>query len=499
MGGVGQSWPTFLFRPHNLINHYPIHKLTGFGKYYSTRHHVAEGVFTMNQSIHFIGIGGTGMGPLAKIFLEMGWSVSGSDLSQSETTIYLERLGADIKIGHAATNINGAINVVYSSAIPKDNPEYLAAKSAELNLLHRSEVVALLLNQKQGIAVAGAHGKTTITSMIAWVLDQAGYDPLVLIGARFTPFGPGAKFGKGNLVVAEADESDRSFLRYHPQIGIVTSIEADHLENYDGDYNMLVNSYRQFLSNLKPGGIAVLGVDDLGVRQVLPDFPEAITYGFGHGAQYLGEITNVSAEQTDFTVYHKNEKLGDFQLNVPGEHNVANALAAIAVCDWIGVDVTDMLTHLTTFSGAQRRFEMICEKQGIKVVDDYAHHPTEIVATLNAARQGWQERRIIAVFQPHRYSRTHFLFKEFTQCFTDADIVVLTDIYAPPPEEPIAGVSSQRLAEDIKSLDKEVYLVNDHKNLSKFLVELVKENDFVITMGAGSIWQTAHELCDLLD
>lgn len=452
----------------------------------------------MNQKIHFIGIGGTGMGPLAKVFLEMGWQVSGSDLKASETTHYLQKLGATISLGHAAENIEGVCDVVYSSAIPFDNPELTAAIEKNLNLYHRSELLAKLLNERRGIAVGGAHGKTTITSMISWVLDQAGLDPTILIGARFAPFGPGAKFGGGNIAVAEADESDRSFLRYHPEIAVVTSIEADHLENYNGDFSELISTYKQFLENVKPNGVAVLGIDDYEVRKITAVYPNALTYGFSEDAKWRAEITELKQVQTKFSLFFQGEKYGDFTLKVPGRHNVSNACAAIVVCDFLGLSAEKIGQHLATFSGAQRRFQIICEKKGVTVVDDYAHHPTEIIATLRAVREGW-DRRVIAVFQPHRYSRTKFLFDEFTKAFFDADIIVLTDIYAPPPEEPIAGVSSEVMVKRIRALGKEVYLIKDQKEVVQFLMKIVRANDLIITMGAGPIWKTAKEVCQLLD
>ena len=452
----------------------------------------------MNQRIHFIGIGGTGMGPLAKIFLEMGWQVSGSDLKKSDTTQYLERLGAKIALGHKAENINGADHVVYSSAIPKDNPEYLAAVEQDLRIYHRSEIVAKLLNERRGIAVAGAHGKSTITSMIAWVLEKSGLDPLVMIGAHFEPFGPGAKFGHGGITIAEADESDRSFLRYHPEITVVTSIEADHLENYNGDFTELVSTYRQFLENTKPSGVQILCIDDPQVRSIAEDFPQAVTYGFADDAKWRAEIIDVTPSRTRFTLYKDGDKYGDFSIRVPGKLYVINACAAVVVCDLLGLQPEMIAEHLAEFKGTQRRFQILCETdQGITVVDDYAHHPTEIAATLGAVRAGWN-RRVIAVFQPHRYSRTQFLLKEFTTAFADADIIVLTDIFAPPPEKPIPGVSSEIMAEMMRTNGKEVHLIPEQADVADFLAEIVQPGDLVITMGAGPIWKTAHEVCELL-
>ena len=452
----------------------------------------------MNQRIHFIGIGGTGMGPLAKIFLEMGWQVSGSDLKMSETTEYLERLGARISLGHKAEHIDGAAHVVFSSAIPKDNPEYAAALERNLHLYHRSELVAKLLNDGRGVAVGGAHGKSTTTSMIAWVLERAGLDPTVLIGAHFEPFGPGAKHGRGEVVVAEADESDRSFLRYHPEIAVITCIEPDHLENYNGNFSELVDTYRQFLANVKPGGVQVLGIDDQKGREIAPEFPQAVTYGFSEDAHWHARILSIRPNKTHFALYNNGSEYGDFTLKVPGRLYVSNACAAIVVCDRLGLTSEAIGRHLAEFSGAQRRFQVICETdQGITIVDDYAHHPTEIAATLKAAREGWN-KRVIAVFQPHRYSRTKFLLDGFSRAFSDADVVVLTDIFAPPPEQPIPGVSAELIAAKIRDLGKEVYFIPEQADIAEFLAGIVQGGDLVITMGAGPIWKSARDLCRLL-
>ncbi len=452
----------------------------------------------MNQKIHFIGIGGTGMGPLAKVFLEMDWQVSGSDLKISDTTKYLQNLGAKIYLGHSTENINGADWVVYSSAIPKDNPEYTCAIKNGVKMYHRSELVAKLLNEKRGVAVGGAHGKSTITSMIAWILESAGLDPVVLIGASFAPFGPGAKFGNGDIVVAEADESDRSFLRYHPEITIVTSIEADHLENYNGNFHELITTYCQFLNNTKPNGMQVLCIDDPQIQKIAAKFPNAVTYGFDEKAQWRAEMIETKANRTRFSLYHQGQKFGDFSLKVPGSLYVSNATVAVLVCSLLGLSAETIEQHLAEFSGTERRFQILGEtKEGITVVDDYAHHPSEISATLKAIREGW-DRRVIAVFQPQRYSRTEFLLDDFSKSFSDADVVVLTDIYAPPPEQPIPGVSSDIMAEMIREHGKEVYLVKDQADLTQFLVDFAKPDDFIITMGAGPIDKTAFEVFKLL-
>ena len=449
----------------------------------------------MNQHIHLIGIGGTGMGPLAKVFLEMGHTVSGSDLQPSDTTDYLIKLGATVYFNHAPGNVNGATSVVYSSAIPVQNPEIVAARQKGINVLHRSEVLAQLINNRRGIAVGGAHGKTTITSMLSLCLEKAGLDPTVLIGAHFTPFGPGAKYGRGDFVVAEADESDGSSLRYRPEVTIVTSIEPDHLENYNGTFESLIASYRHFLSNCQPHGLRLIGIDDKVAASISQEF-DCVTYGFSPHAQWRAEVMKLDQQQAVFRVFKRESFFADFELNAPGRHNVANALACIAVADYVGLSIPEMQRALRSFSGAQRRFQIVGAKNGALVVDDYAHHPTEVVATIKAAREGWPSRQVVAVFQPHRYSRTKLLFEEFSRSFQEADVVIITDIYAPPPEKPIAHVSAAALAERIRENGgpKKVYHIPRQEDITPFLSSWLGPRDMVLVMGAGPIWRVAHDL-----
>lgn len=449
----------------------------------------------MNQHIHLIGIGGTGMGPLAKVFLEMGHTVSGSDLQPSETTDYLIQLGATVYFNHSAANVNGATRVIYSSAIPVQNPEIVAARQRGIDVLHRSEVLAQLLNNRRGIAVSGAHGKTTITSMIALCLELAGTDPTVLIGAHFAPFGPGAKYGRGDFVVAEADESDGSFLRYCPEVSVVTSIEPDHLENYNGTFETLISSYRRFLGNCKPGGLRIIGIDHPVAASISQEY-DCVTYGFTPHAHWRAEMLYLEQERSVFRVFRHGEFFADFELNVPGRHNISNALACIVVCHHVGLTVQEMQRGLRRFTGAKRRFQIIGTCRGALVVDDYAHHPTEVAAVIKAAKEGWPSRRVVAVFQPHRYSRTKLLFEEFAQAFREADVVIITDIYAPPPEKPIPQVSSAALADRVRENDgpQKVYHIPQQEEVAPFLREWLSSSDLVLVMGAGPIWRVAHDL-----
>lgn len=453
----------------------------------------------MNQHIHLIGIGGTGMGPLAKVFLEMGHTVSGSDLQSSDTTDYLAKLGAKIYFQHAATNVTGATSVIYSSAIPVQNPEMVAAQKNGMNVLHRSEVLAQLLNTRRGIAIGGAHGKTTITSMLALCLESAGLDPTVLIGAHFAPFGPGAKYGQGQFVVAEADESDGSFLRYRPEVTVVTSIEPDHLENYNGTFDSLIDSYRRFLANCEPEGLRLIGVDDPVAASISLEY-DCVTYGFSPRAQWRAEVLNLYQHQSQFRVYRQGAFFGDFELNVPGRHNISNALACVVVANYAGLSIAQSQAALRVFQGAERRFQIRGSMNGAIIVDDYAHHPTEIAAVIKAAKEGWSSRQVVAVFQPHRYSRTKLLFEEFSQAFKQADVVILTDIYAPPPEQAIPEVSSSVLADRIRDNKgpEKVYHIPRQEDVVPFLKGWLGAGDLVLVMGAGPIWRVARDLVGVL-
>ncbi len=449
---------------------------------------------------HLIGIGGVGMAPLAKILLDIGWSVSGSDLQCSETTAFLEQVGARIAIGHSPDQVQGATHVVYSSAIRSENSELASARQRGLRLLHRSEMLGQLLRARRPVAVGGAHGKTTVTSMIATVLERDGWDPLVMIGAACFPFGLGAKAGGGEYAVIEADESDRSFLNYHPEYAVITSIEPDHLENYDGAFSELVRTYEEFLSTVRPGGTAVLGIDDPLVHRLSQGRHAArtLSYGFSEACDWRAEICSIERNEVVFLASYQAKPVGKCRLVVPGRHNVANALAALAVTTDMGVSHEAAFAGLEEFRGARRRFELVGKARDITVVDDYAHHPTEISATLRAAAEGWHQR-IVAVFQPHRYSRTKFLMDDFAAAFDRADIVVITDIYAPSSEEAIPGVSASCLAERVKRHGKAVVFIPKQADIVAFLLDTVNPGDMVITMGAGSIGNTAQELAAALN
>ncbi len=449
---------------------------------------------------HLVGIGGYGMSGIAQVLLQMGQTVSGSDVKPNERTARLESLGARIQYFHQASNINGANTVVYSTDVPKENPELEAARQLGLKIMHRSEVLARLLNSREGIAVSGTHGKTTVTSMIALVLEKAGLDPTAIIGADVDFYSSNAKLGKGSQLVAEADESDGSFLRYQPAMAVVTNIEPEHLDHYDGDFRNLVKAFRQFIDQVKPGGLAILCSDDARVMEIGEDYAgNRVLYGFGPEAELSAHDVVATRTETIYTVTYKNRDLGRAMLVVPGVHNVVNSLAAFAVGLHLGIPFEIMRDALRQFRGAKRRFEVIGQPSGITVVDDYAHHPTEIKATIRAARER-TPNRVIAVFQPQRYSRTKMLMNEFSDAFNQADEVVLTDIYSPPGEKPIPGVSSQVLAEMMRQRDKrDVNCFSRKEDIVEYILGIARPGDFILTMGAGDIWKVAATVAERLD
>lgn len=446
------------------------------------------------EHVHFIGIGGYGMSAIAKVMLEMGYTITGSDLAEQELTLKLKAKGAQVYIGHREHQVEGADWVVYSTALSKDNVEIRAAEKRNIPILHRSQMLGRLLNERRGIAVAGAHGKTTTSSMIALVMESCGLDPTYLIGGEIMNVGSNAKAGSGEFVVAEADESDGSFLQYRPVYGVVTNIEADHLENYEGDFDKLKAAYRRFLSQVKEGGCAVVCADDAVLQAMRPELRcRTLTYGVAAEADYRAVHIRLGDRCVEFEVWRQGSRLGDLGLSVPGRHNVLNALAALAVCLEAGLSFEQVRLAIREFRGAKRRFQVLGETNGILVIDDYAHHPTEIMATISAAKA--TGKRIIAVFQPQRYTRTFFLLDAFSRAFGEADEVILTDIYSPAGEKQIEGVSSQRLAEMIsRNSNSRVRHIAAKEEVLEHLATQVKPGDLVLTMGAGDIWKTADAL-----
>ncbi|RKN83861.1 UDP-N-acetylmuramate--L-alanine ligase [Paenibacillus ginsengarvi] len=454
---------------------------------------------TTTERVHFIGIGGYGMSAIAKVMLEMGYNVTGSDLAAQELTDKLAAKGARVYIGHEASQVHGADVVVYSTALPADNVEVAEAKRLGIPLLHRSEMLARLMETRKGIAVAGAHGKTTTSSMIALVMETCGLDPTYVIGGEVMNLGSNAKAGKGEYIVAEADESDGSFLRYQPAYAVVTNIEADHLENYDGSFAKLKAAYAQFLSQVAEDGRAVVCIDDPEVRELLEagEPGRAITYGLEREADYRAIHVTTGDRCVAFEVEHGGTALGTVELSVPGRHNVYNALAAFVVCREAGVPFAEFAAAIKLFRGAKRRFQVLGDTDGILVVDDYAHHPTEIAATIAAAKA--TGKRVVAVFQPQRYTRTYFLFDQFGEAFGEADEVVIIDIYSPAGEKPIEGISSEKLAELIRrNGNANVRHIATVREATDFLLGFARPGDLVLTMGAGDIWKASHALAKAL-
>jgi UDP-N-acetylmuramate--alanine ligase len=454
------------------------------------------------QHVHFVGIGGYGMSAIARVLIDLGYKVTGSDVAMNELARKLEERGAVVHIGHDTRNIEGADIVVYSTSIPKENPEIVEAQKRGIPVLHRSQMLARILNERTGVAVAGAHGKTTTTSMIAHVLEECGVDPTYIIGGELMNAGTNAKAGTSDFVIAEADESDGSFLEYRPAYEIVTNIEPDHLEHFGGDFNNLKQAYAKFLNHLRPGGKAILCLDDAHVRELIPVVNETvITYAidphFVDQADFKAVDIVCGDRKTHCRVFHRNELLGQLTLNIPGKHNMANALAAVIVSLEAGLSFEQIASALKTFRGAKRRFQIIGEAHDILVVDDYAHHPTEIIATLSGARASG--RRVIAVFQPQRYTRTYFLMDEFSRAFGEADEVIITDIYSPAGEAKIEGVTSEVLVEKIRSNSHpRAQYIPTKEQVQEHLVNQLRPGDMVLTMGAGDIWKSAYWLAEKL-
>lgn len=445
------------------------------------------------QHIHFVGIGGIGMSGIAEVLLNLGYQVSGSDTKETEVTRRLQSLGARVSCGHRRENLKEADVVVTSSAIRKGNPEVEAAEERLIPVIPRAEMLAELMRMKIGIAIAGTHGKTTTTSLISTVLAAGGLDPTVVIGGRLNSIGSNARLGQGEYLVAEADESDGSFLKLMPTIAVVTNIDPEHLDYYKG-IDEIKETFLSFLDKIPFFGLAVLCLDHPNVQSLLPRLKKRFTtYGLTTQADYQAKEIVFEGLSTSFDVVHRHQEIGRLSLRMPGLHNVYNALATLATAFELDIPFQVVQETLRDFGGIQRRFQIKGEKKGVLVVDDYGHHPVEIMATLKAARTGWA-KRIIAVFQPHRYTRTQALFKDFLTAFYDADVLILTDIY-PAGEDRIEGVESKALFEGLREYGhKDVTYLSDKKEIVEHLLRIILPGDLVITLGAGDIWQVSEEL-----
>jgi len=446
--------------------------------------------------IHFVGIGGIGMSGIAEVLLNLGYAVSGSDLKESDITRRLAALGGRILRGHAAANVEDVDVVVTSSAVRKDNPEVVEARRRKIPLIPRAEMLAELMRLKYGVAIAGSHGKTTTTSMAAHLLAHAGLDPTAVVGGKVNSFGSNAKLGKGDYMVVEADESDGSFLHIPPTIAIVTNIDPEHLDHWRTE-EALRRGFLDFVNRVPFYGRAILCIDHPTVQSLLPEVESRyVTYGEALQADYRADRIEVSGHSVRFEASRRGEPLGRFEVAMVGRHNALNALAVIALGDEMGVPADVTRAALASFGGVQRRFTVRGEARGVTVVDDYGHHPAEVKATLRGAREAFR-RRVVCLFQPHRYTRTRDLLGEFATAFNDADVLLLTDIYA-AGEEPIPGATSEALAEAIRACGHRNVVLVPRAELARAATERVRHGDLVLTLGAGDITAVGPELLELL-
>ncbi len=470
--------------------------------------HELEGQHGMNRirRIHFIGIGGTGMSGIAEVLLNLGYAVSGSDLGENAATQRLAALGAKIHQGHQAANIEGAEVVVASTAIQRANIELEAALQLKIPVISRAEMLAELMRFRYGIAVAGTHGKTTTTSLAASVLAEAGLDPTFVIGGRLNSAGTNAQLGKGAFLVAEADESDASFLHLQPMMAIVTNIDRDHMETYEGSFERLKQTFLEFLHHVPFYGMTILCADDAGVREILPRISKPVrTYGFGPEADVRAVDVNQDGMRSLFRVIRAGRgQAGEFAvtLNLPGRHNILNALSVIAMAEELGIDTAVIQRGLSQFKGVGRRFQVNADLplggKSITFVDDYGHHPREIEATLESARQAYPGRRLVMAFQPHRYTRTRDLFEDFVDVLSRTDVLILTEVYA-AGEKPIIGADGRSLARAVRMRGQlEPVFLAAVTELSGVLPGMLEPGDVVLTLGAGSIGQVAAELPQML-
>lgn len=459
----------------------------------------AQPLFGRTRHIHMVGIGGIGMSGMAEILLYHGYKVSGSDQGESESTERLRSIGAEIYIGHSASNIDGADVVVYTSAVRADeNEETREALNRQIPVIKRSEMLSELMRMKYGIGIAGTHGKTTTTTMTGQVVQAGGFDPTIMVGGRVHSFDKtNAVVGKGDIIIVEADEYDRTFLKLSPAIAVITNIEAEHLDIYS-DLEDVKNAFIEFAGRVPFYGAVIVCLDDPEIRSILPSLERrTITYGYNPQAQIRAVNISHKALSSSFSVLMDDQTLGTIQLSAPGEHNVRNALAAVAVGIELGMEFNEIKAGLERFEGVFRRFQVKHESEELIIIDDYAHHPTEVLATIRAARAGWPDRRIVAVFQPHLYSRTKEMYKEFGLSFFDAEVLITTNIYA-AREKPIEGISGELISDTAKK--------SGHKNVHHVQVETVPEKlnsivqngDIVIMMGAGDIYRYNQKFTEMV-
>lgn len=451
------------------------------------------------KHIHFVGIGGIGMSGIAEVLLEQGFTVSGSDLVRNPIVERLEKAGAKVFVGHQAENISGAEAVVTSSAVNADNVEIIEAYAHKIPVVQRAEMLGELMRFRRGIAIAGTHGKTTTTSLVAAVLAAAGWDPTFVVGGVVNSARSNARLGSGEYLVAEADESDASFLHLQPQLAVVTNIDADHMETYGGDFEQLRKTYLAFLHNLPFYGLAILCFDDPDVRLVSEDLARPfLSYGISEGAEFRAVNIRYRERNSYFEVEQTGASLGEFQLAMPGEHNVQNALAAIAIASKLEIDLKAVKQALADFEGIGRRFQTIGMLKiaggEVEMIDDYAHHPRELRATLKAAHGCWPQRRIVSIFQPHRYSRTRDLFDDFAQVLSEVENLIVTEVYS-AGEPAIAGADGRALCKAVRKRGNDPVFVETLDELERLLPGYLKPGDILLTLGAGDIGRFANSLC----
>ncbi len=443
--------------------------------------------FGRTKKLHFVGIGGSGMSGIAEILLTMGYEVTGSDMAESDTVRQLRGAGASVSIGHAADNVGDADVVVVSSAIKPSNPEVTQARASHIPVIPRAEMLAELMRMKHAVTVAGAHGKTTTTSMIAVMLGKGGFDPTIVIGGKVDRFGSGARLGGGDILVAEADESDGSFLNLYPTIAVVTNIDAEHLDHY-GSFDNVKRAFVEFINKTPFYGVTALCLDDPAIQEIIPKITKRFrTYGIKSTADLTAREIRHDRFNTSFTVVSEGAELGRVSIAMPGAHNALNALAAMSVGLELGMSPSDIIASLDGFAGVQRRCQVKGEARGVMVIDDYGHHPNEIRATLRAIKEGFPDRRLVVVFQPHRYTRTRDLMEEFHTAFYDADELVVMEIYA-AGEAPIEGVSGRLIVEGVIEHGKKgVKFAPDIDTALEALLEKLKQGDIALTLGAGNV------------
>lgn len=449
--------------------------------------------FNQNKHIFFVGIGGIGMSGIAEIMLKNGYRVSGSDRELTDITDYIEKLGAKIYKGHSANNIKDVDVLVYSSAVKEDNPERQKAAKLKILQIRRAEMLAQIISRQYCVGISGTHGKTTTTSMVGEVLIEGELDPTIIVGGRLKSLKTNARFGNGEFVVVEADEYDRSFLALSPTLAVITSLETDHLDIYK-DLNDLKNAFAEYANKTPFYGSVICCNDEPGVKEIIPKLnKKCITYGMSDSACYYSGDVNYNSNQSLFNVYYKKELMGSIALKAPGVHNVKNALAAVVVGHQLNIPFTKIKNALERFEGVERRFEIKSEINNIMIVDDYAHHPTEVKATVSAAKKGW-DKRVIAVFQPHLYSRTRDFYKEFAEALNESDVVFVTDVY-PAREKPMQGISGELIFNELLKINhKNVFYVENKNNLADEIKNILQANDMVITIGAGDIWKTGNQI-----